>query len=100
MQDVFYFYSMEIAIIQTDLIWENPEANRVQFEQKINTISQPVDLIVLPEMFSTGFTMFPNNLVETMTGKTVNWILEIAHSKQVAICGSICLLYTSDAADE
>ena len=63
MQGVFYFYSMEIAIIQTNLIWENPNENRTQFNQKIDAISQPVDLIVLPEMFSTGFTMFPNDFL-------------------------------------
>ena len=91
MQDVFYFYSMEVAIIQTNLIWENPKANRVQFEQIINTISQPVDLIVLPEMFSTGFTMFPNNLAETMSGETVSWMQEVAQTKQSAICGSIII---------
>lgn len=91
MQDVFYFYIMKVAIIQSDLIWENPKQNRKQFEQKINTISQPVDLIVLPEMFSTGFTMFPNNLAETMNGETVKWMQEMAQSKQAAICGSIII---------
>lgn len=80
---------MEIAIIQSDLIWENPKSNRVQFEQKINTISQEVDLIVLPEMFSTGFTMFPNDLAETMNGETVKWMQEVAKTKKTAICGSI-----------
>ena len=82
---------MEIAIIQADLVWENPKANRAQFEQKINTISQAVDLIVLPEMFSTGFTMFPNDLAETMNGETVNWMQEVAQTKQSAICGSIII---------
>lgn len=91
MQGVFYFYRMKIAIIQTDLIWENPKANRVQFEQKINTISQAVDLIVLPEMFSTGFTMFPKALAETMNGETVKWMQEVARAKQSAICGSIII---------
>lgn len=80
---------MEIAIIQADLVWENPKANRTQFEQKINAISQSVDLIVLPEMFSTGFTMFPNDLAETMNGETVKWMQEVAKAKQLAICGSI-----------
>jgi omega-amidase len=92
MQGVFYFYSMEIAIIQTNLIWENPKANRVQFEQKINAITQHVDLIVLPEMFSTGFTMFPNDLAETMNGETVSWMQEVAKTKQSAICGSIIIV--------
>ena len=91
MQDVFYFYSMEVAIIQTDLIWENPKENRTQFNQKIDAISQPVDLIVLPEMFSTGFTMFPNDLAESMDGETVRWMQEVAKTKQTAICGSIII---------
>ena len=91
MQDVFYFYKMKTAIIQTDLFWENPKANRVQFDQKINAITQPVDLIVLPEMFSTGFTMFPNHLAETMSGETVLWMQEAANLKQSAICGSIII---------
>lgn len=91
MQDVFYFYSMKTAIIQTDLIWENPKENRTQFNQKIDAISQPVDLIVLPEMFSTGFTMFPNDLAEMMSGETVFWMQEVANAKQAAICGSIII---------
>jgi len=91
MQDVFYFYEMKIAIIQTNLIWENPKANRDQFEQIINTITQHIDLIVLPEMFTTGFTMFPNNLAETMQGETVNWMLNLATDKNLAICGSIII---------
>lgn len=91
MQDVFYFYSMEIAIIQSDLIWENPKANRAQFNQKIKAIAQHVDLIVLPEMFSTGFTMFPEPLAETMQGETVDWMQNIAKTKQAAICGSLII---------
>lgn len=82
---------MKIAIIQSDLIWEDPNANRAQFEQKINTISQNIDLIVLPEMFSTGFTMFPESLAETMQGATVNWMSDVAKTKQVAICGSLII---------
>ncbi len=80
---------MEIAIIQTNLIWENPKKNRTQFDQKIEAIKQHIDLIVLPEMFSTGFTMFPNDLAETMNGKTVSWMQKVARAKQSAICGSI-----------
>ncbi len=86
---------MEIAIIQTKLVWENPKLNRIQFEYKINTISQAVDLIVLPEMFSTGFTMFPKDLAESMNGETVEWMQKIAKSKQTAICGSIIIIENS-----
>ena len=86
---------MEIAIIQTKLVWENPKLNRIQFEYKINKISQAVDLIVLPEMFSTGFTMFPKDLAESMNGETVEWMQKIAKSKQTAICGSIIIIENS-----
>lgn len=48
---------MRVALIQSVIIWEDPQANRTYFETEINTISEAIDLIVLPEMFSTGFTM-------------------------------------------
>lgn len=82
---------MKTAIIQTDLIWENPKANCLNFEAKINSISEDVDLIVLPEMFSTGFTMNPSVVAETMNGATANWMISIAKSKSVAITGSIII---------
>ena len=82
---------MKTAIIQANLIWEDPKANRIQFEQKINAINQKVDLIVLPEMFSTGFTMFPKPLAETMQGDTVSWMQDIAKAKNSAICGSLII---------
>lgn len=91
MQNVFYFYTMEIAIIQTNLIWENPKANLEQLELKVYAIKQNIDLIVLPEMFTTGFTMFPNNFAETMNGETVSWMKNIAKDKNTAICGSIII---------
>jgi len=82
---------MKIALIQTNLIWENPKANRNNFEQKINSISQNVDLIVLPEMFSTGFSMNPKAIAETMQGVTVQWMQAIAEQKNTAITGSIII---------
>ena len=48
---------MKVALIQSSLVWENPKANRIHFEEKINGIKESVNLIVLPEMFTTGFTM-------------------------------------------
>ena len=62
---------MKIAILQTALVWENPATNRIHFEEKINAIGEPVDLIVLPEMFTSGFTMHPNLVAETMQGETM-----------------------------
>jgi predicted amidohydrolase len=58
-----------------------PQANRTYFEAEINTISGAVDLIVLPEMFSTGFTMNPSAIAETMQGETVLWMQSLAKAK-------------------
>ncbi|MEX0314312.1 MAG: amidohydrolase [Allomuricauda sp.] len=80
---------LELALIQSQLIWEDPEANRKLFNEKIDTISQEVDLIVLPEMFSTGFTMNPENINVNEGIKTVEWMQEIAQQKNVALTGSI-----------
>jgi predicted amidohydrolase len=80
---------MKIALIQSDLVWENPKANRIHFEEKINGIKESVDLIVLPEMFSTGFTMNPDKVAETMQGETLLWLQSLAKAKNVAITGSL-----------
>jgi predicted amidohydrolase len=82
---------MKIALIQSDLVWENPKANRVRFEEKINGIKDSVDLIVLPEMFSTGFTMNPSAVAETMQGETVVWMQTLAKARNMAIIGSIVI---------
>lgn len=82
---------MKVAIIQSDIVWENPKANRQLFEEKINAIAENVDLIVLPEMFSTGFTMNPSEVAETMQGETASWLQLMAKSKNSAITGSIII---------
>lgn len=82
---------MKIALIQAELIWENPEANRVYFEEKINAITDDVNLIVLPEMFTTGFTMNPDKVAESMQGKTLEWMQTLAKAKNAAITGSVVI---------
>jgi omega-amidase len=82
---------MKIALIQSPLHWENPEANRNYFEEKINSISNSIDLVVLPEMFTTGFTMNPSKVAETMRGETVVWLQSLAKSKNFAITGSLVI---------
>jgi omega-amidase len=82
---------MKIALIQSQLFWENPEKNRNAFEKKINAITDDVDLIVLPEMFTTGFTMEPNRVAETMQGETVAWLTLLAKAKNSAITGSLVI---------
>jgi predicted amidohydrolase len=80
---------MRITTIQYDIIWEDKETNLKNLTSKINTIQS--DVIVLPEMFTTGFTMNPNHLAESMTDKTIQWMKEIALTKDLAICGSIII---------
>nr|WP_315198082.1 amidohydrolase [uncultured Flavobacterium sp.] len=82
---------MKIALIQSSLFWENPKANRNHFEEKINSISESVDLIVLPEMFTSGFTMKPNEVAETMQGETIVWLKHLAKAKNTAITGSLVI---------
>jgi predicted amidohydrolase len=83
---------MKIALIQTHLIWENPLENRSHFAQKITGFMEDVDLIVLPEMFSTGFTMHPKSVAETMQGETVAWLQHLAKAKNCAITGSLIIV--------
>ncbi len=82
---------MKTAIIQTQLHWENPSKNRKHFEQKIDSILENVDLIVLPEMFTSGFTMNPESVAETMDGKTIQLLKSLANAKNCAITGSLVI---------
>ncbi len=82
---------MKIALIQSTLFWENPQANRNHFEEEINALTEKVDLIVLPEMFSTGFTMNPKAVFETMESETILWMQSLAKAKNCAITGSLVI---------
>tara|TARA_R110002111_G_scaffold943_1_gene6795 strand:+ start:1729 stop:2508 length:780 start_codon:yes stop_codon:yes gene_type:complete len=82
---------LKIALIQSDLVWENPEQNRINFSQKINNISEAVDMIVLPEMFTTGFTMNASKVAEAMDGETVLWMQNMAKKTNAAIVGSVVI---------
>ncbi len=82
---------MKIALIQSSLFWENPEKNKKKLEEKINAIAGPIDLIVLPEMFTSGFTMHPNLVAEPMQGETMVWLQKLAKAKNAAITGSLVI---------
>ena len=82
---------LNIALIQSDLVWENPEENRINFTNKMITITEQVDIIVLPEMFTTGFTMNASEVAEDMTGDTVSWMQKMAQQKKAAIVGSVVI---------
>lgn len=80
---------LKIALIQSSLHWENPSANRDMFGDKIEQIEQDIDLIVLPEMFTTGFTMSPTNIDNQEGVITLDWMKKIAGSKNSAVIGSM-----------
>ena len=80
---------LKVALIQSSLVWENPEQNRNNFAEKINSISSEVDLIVLPEMFTSGFTMSPSNLDRAQGIITLEWMQEMAYQKSAALVGSV-----------
>lgn len=80
-----------ITLIQTPLHWEQPEANRAHFATKISQLSDQTDLIVLPEMFTTGFSMNASQLAESMDGPTVKWMTEHAAATQSCIMGSVII---------
>lgn len=82
---------MKIALVQTDLFWQNASKNRENFDSKINEIQSEVNLIVLPEMFSTGFTMNASEVAETMQGETIEWMKLKAKQKNTAITGSVVI---------
>lgn len=77
-----------ISLIQSDLHWEEIEANLGMFEEKIWEIEQDTDLIVLPEMFTTGFSMNAEELAEPPGAKTFKWMRQMASQKKAAITGS------------
>lgn len=80
---------LKVAVIQVDLVWEDAKENRRLFSEKIDRIDQQVDLIVLPEMFSTGFSMNAENLAEPPGGPTFQWMQEIADTTGSAVTGSV-----------
>lgn len=80
---------LTITIIQTDLFWENKQANLDMLEAKINSIQGHKEVVVLPEMFSTGFSMQPTLFAETMEGNTVAWMKRMAVNNKIILTGSI-----------
>jgi len=83
--------NLNVSIIQSELHWENVHQNLEMFAQKIDEISKPTDIIVLPEMFNTGFSMDSERLAETMDGVSVNWMKNQAKKTGAAIAGSLII---------
>lgn len=78
---------LKISLAEFDMVWENPTANREILDKILKDIE--TDLIILPEMFSTGFTMNPTENAEPSFGETYKWMSAISEKNNVAVCGSI-----------
>ena len=81
--------TLEIALIQTPLHWEQPQANRTMLSDLIAALAHPVDMIVLPEMFTTGFTMHPDEVAPEEGVATLEWMRRIARESEAVLVGSV-----------
>ncbi len=82
---------LKLALVQADLVWEDASRNRDKFERLLSSVSSSVDIIVLPEMFSTGFSMEPQRLAEPLDGPTITWMRQKAAAMQAVITGSVII---------
>jgi predicted amidohydrolase len=80
-----------VTLVQANLHWEDKHANLHLLEQQIQAIGQPTQLVVLPEMFSTGFSMQPGKLAETMGGPSVLWMQSMAIKHKIILTGSLII---------
>lgn len=82
---------LTISTVQTALHWEDKSANLAMLSEKIQGIREHTEIVVLPEMFSTGFSMEPARLAETMDGETMQWMKDLARSKRIILTGSLII---------
>jgi omega-amidase len=81
--------NLSVSIVQSDLAWENKKQNLEHFESRIESLKCETDLVVLPEMFTTGFTMKAEKYAEPLNGETADWMKGLASKCQFYLMGSI-----------
>ena len=81
--------TLRIGVLQTNLIWNDVEANLSAFEQQINEVTEEVDLFILPEMFSTGYCMKPDQVAHTAGEQSLEWLIKQARRRKAGFCGSV-----------
>lgn len=79
---------LRISLVQSPLHWENISANQAYFQEQLERLAGRTDLIILPEMFTTGFTMSPVDLAEPLHGPTTKWMQQMAQKTGAACTGS------------
>lgn len=82
---------LHCTLIQADLVWEDKEANLKKLEERIARIAGTKELVILPEMFSTGFSLRPELLGESMEGLAVSWMKQMAQKYRIIIAGSLII---------
>lgn len=82
---------LRVTLVQHDLLWENPRGNRETFSALLTKEAAETDLVLLPEMFTTGFTLSAAEVAESMDGVTVSWMSTLADTLQAAIGGSLII---------
>jgi omega-amidase len=83
--------SLTVTLIQSNLLWEDKASNLKMFEEKIKGLKEKTEVIILPEMFNTGFSMNPRGLAENMDGDTLQWMKRMAKQKSVILTGSLII---------
>ncbi|MFN5885300.1 MAG: nitrilase-related carbon-nitrogen hydrolase, partial [Bacteroidota bacterium] len=81
--------NLQLTLVQANLVWENKEANRRQLDDLVSGISIPNELIIFPEMFTTGFSMRPDLFAEKDGNETFTWLKDLSAKKNMVVCGSL-----------
>jgi omega-amidase len=82
---------LKVSLVQTSTYWEDAKANIASLNFKLEQLEHDTDVILLPEMFSTGFSVGKEGIAEKMDGTTVNWMLEKAKEKNCLLMGSVLI---------
>jgi predicted amidohydrolase len=88
--------SLTFTLIQTNLQWEDKAANLSMLERKISGIEEKTEVVILPEMFNTGFSMKPEQYAEKMDGATIQWMKRISAAKKIILTGSLMIEENGD----
>lgn len=82
---------LRVTLVQSELFWHEPEKNRAMFADKLAPLAGQTDLVILPEMFTTGFSMEPEAIAEAADQKTLQWMQHQAASISAVVCGSVAV---------
>ena len=84
--------NLKVTVVQSERAWEDPAANLNMFDRKLDGLAGETDLVVLPEMFSTGFSMTPGPVAQTMDSETVKWLQKTSVTLEAHLVGSVMIV--------